>query len=146
MAIDVDSVSADLTQELALTPLEKKLPPKLLYRFRKWMKQFRGPHAAQPQVQKSLAIAFDHMEAVKSLKKHEVMTSIYDTGAIRMDFGSDVDKKVKDAAMRWAKNRGLRATEASLDKATGSPSYVTYEPQSSRPKGVPTKWTKHTSK
>ena len=117
---DIDTVSADLTQELTFASLEKTLPPKLLYRFRAWMKKFRPSPDEVKEVQK----AMNFIESVKSLKKNESLASFYDDGHIRLDFGSDVSPKVKEAAMKWAKKRGLKASEASLDKSASAPSYV----------------------
>jgi hypothetical protein len=148
MKNDIDSVSAELTQELAFSPLEKMLPPKLRYRYYKWLKQFRGssPSKSSPdQVQKTIEKAYEHIEAVKTLKKNEVMASFYESGAIRMDFGSDVDPKVKEAAMKWAKRRGLRASEASLDKSADAPSYVVYSAPFSEAKGLPAKYLKYST-
>jgi len=147
MKIDADTLSAELTRELAFSPLEKALPPKLRYRFYKWLKQYsgRGPKVLPAkQVKETVEKAYTHMSAIKELKKNEVLTSIYDNGHIRMDFGGNVDQKVKDAAMKWAKRRGLRATEASIEKsAAGSPTYVVFGNESAQPKGVCTKFVKH---
>jgi hypothetical protein len=141
MKRDIDSVSAELTSELAFTPLEKKLPPKLLYRFRKWMQQYRGKQAApaQQQIQK----AMEHLSAIKTLQKNEMLASFYDNGHIRLDFGGGVDAKVKEAAMKWAKKRGLSASEASLDKSAGAPSYVVMSNAEQTPRGLPQKFIKY---
>jgi hypothetical protein len=145
--IDVDSFSTELTQELAFSPLEKMLPPRLRYRYYKWLKQFRNMQTPGrvpvKEVHKSVNRAFEHISALKELKKNEVMTSFYDNGAIRMDFGGDVDQKVKDAAMRWAKKKGLRASEASLDKSDGSPSYTVYSTEGQSAKGICVKYAKY---
>lgn len=144
--IDADSLSASLTRELAFSPLEKALPPKLRYRFYKWLKQF-GRHASAapkaPQVKQVVEKAYNHMKAIKELKKNEVMTSLYDNGFVRMDFGGDIDKKVKDAAMGWAKKRGLKATEASINKADGTSSHIIFGGDSKEPKGVCLKYAKY---
>jgi hypothetical protein len=141
---DIDSVSADLTRELAFSPLEKMLPPKLRYRFYKWLKTYGGSrNSLMPNVQKSVNAAYEHIAAIKELKKNEVMTSFYDDGAVRMDFGGAIDPKVKKSAMEWAKRKGLKASEASLDKSAGCASYVVYASDAA-PKGVCVKYTKHT--
>lgn len=134
-----------MTHDLAFSKLEKALPPKLRYRFYKWMKQF-GHHAKvrEPkQVKDVVQKAFNHLKAVKELKKNEVMTSVFDNGFVRMDFGGEIDKKVKDAAMTWAKKRGLKAMEASLDKADGSSAYVIYGMDTKEPAGVCLKYVKY---
>jgi len=139
---DIDSISAELTRELAFSPLEKMLPPKLRYRFYKWLKQYSAPRTApMNSVQKSVNKAFEHISAIKELKKNEVMASFYEDGAVRMDFGGAIDPKVKKSAMDWAKRKGLKAAEASLDKSDGSPSYVVYA-SNAMPKGVCVKYTK----
>lgn len=145
--IDIDSLSAELTRELSLTPLEKALPPKLRYRFYKWLKQHgsHGPHLAQQKVQHAVEKAYNHVEAVKELRKNEVMTSLYDNGFIRMDFGGDVDPKVKDAAMKWAKRRGLKASEASVNKSNAphAPSYVMFSDGTAQSHGICIKYSKY---
>lgn len=144
--IDVDSLSAELTRDMAFSKLEKTLPPKLRYRFYKWMKQF-GHHAqagAKPaQVQAVVQKAYNHMKAIRELKKNEVMTSLYDNGFVRMDFGGAIEKKIKDAALSWAKKRGLKATEASLDKSDGNSAYIVFGGDSKEPKGVCIKYAKY---
>jgi hypothetical protein len=145
--IDVDSFSAEITQELAFSPLEKMLPPRLRYRYHKWLKEHRNIKTPgridMKQVMKSVDKAFEHTSALKELKKNEVMTSFYENGAIRMDFGADVDPKVKDAAMRWAKKKGLKASEASLDKSADANSYTVYSQNGQTAKGVPLKYAKY---
>lgn len=136
-------MSADLTHELAFSPLEKMLPPKLRYRFYKWLKQYTAPrNNATAQVQKSVNQAYEHLSAIKSLQKNEMIASFYENGAVRMDFGGDIDPKVKKSAMDWAKKKGLKASEASLDKSDGSPSYVVYA-KASNPKGICVKYVKY---
>ena len=63
---------------------------------------------------------------VASLQKNELMATVFDSGAIKFDFGPDVPEEVKEAAMMWAKRRGLEATEASLNKSANSFNYVVF--------------------
>lgn len=144
--IDIDSLSAELSHDLAFSKLEKALPPKLRYRFYKWLKQ-HGSHAKAPvapeQVKAVVQKAMNHMKDVRDLKKNEVMTSVYGNGMIRMDFGGDISKGVKDAAMSWAKKRGLKAMEASVSKSAGSNSHVIFGKDTPEPKGVPLKYVKY---
>jgi hypothetical protein len=138
MNIDIDSFSAEVTQELAMSPLEKALPPKLRYRFYKWLKQYRHlpmQQAKPSMVNKTIQAAFEHMSAIKELKKNECMVSAFENGAIRMDFGEEVDPKIKKAAMQWAKKKGLKTIEASIEKSVAAPSYVICG-LSEPPKGV----------
>lgn len=144
--IDVDTLSAEMTHEMAFSKLEKMLPPKLRYRFYKWLKQF-GRHAAptvKPQQAKdAVHKAINHLRSIRELKKNEIMTSVYDNGLVRMDFGGDIDKKVKDAAMSWAKKRGLKAVEASMEKSDGASSHVIFGSGATVSKGVCLKYTKY---
>lgn len=145
MNIDIDTLSADLAHELAFSPLEKALPPKLQYRFYKWMKQFKHINPkAQDHIQNLVEKSFNHISAIKELKKNEVMTSFFKNGCIRMDFGSDVDQKVKEAAMKWAKKKGLKATEASLDKSVGVQSHIIYSSGPSSATGLCDRYVKYT--
>jgi hypothetical protein len=146
MKIDVDTLSTEITQELAISPLEKALPPKLRYRFYKWLRQYGGPRpiVKPARVQKAIESAFAQIEAIKELKKHEVMTSFYDSGHIRMDFGGDVSEKVKEAAIKWAKKRGLKTSEASVNKSAHAQSYIIFAQPSAQPKGVCSKFVKYT--
>lgn len=144
--IDVDTLSAELSHDLAFSKLEKALPPKLRYRFYKWLKQHAQhqsvvakPEAVKAVVQK----AYNHIKDIRELKKNEVMTSIYDNGCIRMDFGGDIDDKIKKAAMSWAKKRGLKAMEASVSKSAGANSHVIFGKDAPGPKGIPLKYVKY---
>jgi hypothetical protein len=85
----------------------------------------------------------EHMDAIKTLQKNEMLASFYDNGHIRLDFGGEVDSKVKDAAMKWAKNRGLKTSEASLDKSAGAPSYVVMSNADQSARGIPAKFIKY---
>lgn len=119
--MDIDKVSLELTQEIALESIEKTLPPKLLYRFRRWMRQMRqtSPIANLP-VGKFEQIVFEKFKEIQSstaLAKNEAAASFYDGGIIKMDFGSDIKASVKDAALRWAKKKGLKVVEMSLNKS-----------------------------
>lgn len=144
--IDIDSLSAEMSHDLAFSKLEKALPPKLRYRFYKWLKQ-HGQHAKVPvapdAVKAVVQKAYNHIKDIRELKKNEVMTSIYGNGFIRMDFGGDIDTKVKDAAMSWAKKRGLKAMEASVSKSAGANSHIIFGKDTPEPKGVPLKYVKY---
>lgn len=131
--IDIDTLSLELTKEIANThQLEKNLPPKLLYRFRKWLKSFASGLSPEQHQKMGKAIdsAYKEIMGTKTLKKNEAMASFYDSGLVKMDFGSEVDPKVKDAALKWAKRRGLKVVEASLDKSANVPSHYVLAPQS----------------
>lgn len=143
--IDIDALSAELSHDLAFSKLEKALPPKLRYRFLKWLKVHGGQHskAAPEQVKAVVQKAYNHIKDIRDLKKNEVMTSVYGNGMVRMDFGGEVDKEIKDAAMNWAKRRGLKAMEASVSKSAGANSHVIFGTDTKEPKGVPVKYVKY---
>jgi len=126
---DIDELSLELTEEL----LEKtygydvrihakpvgQLPSKVLYRYRKWMRSHR-PRSVQE------ALSLSEIQTPDTLAKNEVMASTFDSGHIKLDFGSEVPEKVKKAALEWAKRKGLKVSEASLAKSAMSPSFVVY--------------------
>lgn len=115
---DIDTLSLELTEEM----LSKALPPKILYRFRKWMRTKRPK-----SVHDALALKSEEkIHTIADLAKNETMASFFESGHIKMDFGSAVPEKVKKAALEWAKRKGLKAIEASLAKSANSPSSVTF--------------------
>lgn len=124
----VDELSVELTELLTEESLEKKLPPKLAYRLQSWYKKFgiKRTKAAVSNVAKSL-------EERNSLKKNEILASVYENKSVRLDFGKNTDEKVKQKAMEWAKRRGLLPVEASLNKSNNAPSYVIF---GSQPEGL----------
>lgn len=123
--MDIDKVSLELSQEIALESIEKTLPPKLLYRFRRWMRQMRqtSPIAEMP-VGKFEQIVFEKFKEIQGasnvLAKNEASAEFYDGGIVKMDFGSDIKSSVKEAALRWAKKKGLKVVEMSLNKTAAS--------------------------
>lgn len=123
--INIDDLSTELSKEIALENLEKKLPPKLLYRFRKWMRRMRpraGTVMPTEKFEQLVSSQFSEIEEVSNLAKNEAMASFYDNGIVKMDFGAEVNPKVREAALKWAKKKGLNAIEASLNKSSDKPS------------------------
>jgi hypothetical protein len=122
---DIDSLSADLTQEMQMSSLEKALPPKLRYRYYRWIKKLRQqtPKVTDQQLLSTVEKAVKDIETIKSLKKHQIAASFFDDGTIKMDFGAKVNEKVKKAALDWARKRGLKTLEESVNKSTDSNSY-----------------------
>jgi hypothetical protein len=124
MKKNMDELSVELTEKMIFESFEKSLPPKLYYRWRKWMKQV-GSMLPQMAHQKELTQKFEKIIqnkiieslTIKELKKNEALASFYDNGIVKMDFGPEVDPKIRDAAIKWAKKRGLNAIEASLKKS-----------------------------
>ena len=113
---DIDSLSLELTEEM----LQKALPPKILYRYRRWMRKMR------PQSLQEVLALSEKPQTISTLSKNETMASFFDSGHIKMDFGSGVPEKTKKSALEWARRKGLKAVEASLAKTINSPSSVTF--------------------
>jgi hypothetical protein len=118
--INIDDLSLELTREIALENVEKALPPKLLYRFRRWMRM-HGGRVPSAHLQHLVTEKFEEISNLANLQKNEAAVSMFDNGIVKMDFGSDVDPKVKDAALKWARRRGLTPVEASLNKSANIP-------------------------
>lgn len=140
MKKSIDEMSAELTKEfsakeMSFPEFEKALPPKLAYRFRKWLNSFAYRQTSGTKVEDHVKSAIDDLVAGKTLQKNEAMISFYDSGIIKMDFGSAVNPKIKEAAMQWAKKRGLKAVEASLAKSAKTMSQVVFG-DSSKKSGI----------
>jgi hypothetical protein len=118
----IDELSQDITKELSGQELKKALPPKIAYRIRKWLKQHGGQHSklSTKMIQQTLTQKMEEALLLKELKKNEGMVSIFDNGEVKMDFGKEVDPKLKKAALEWVKKRGLKPIEASLNKSDSS--------------------------
>lgn len=96
--------------------IKKALPPKLAYRFRRWMLKFTNPQYTDIKL--------------SEMKKHDVAISLYKKDIVRFDFGEDVSPDVKKMAVEWAKKKGLMSREASLAKSTKGQSYIVFAPKS----------------
>lgn len=104
--------------------LNKAMPPKLRYKFQKWLKSLTGGpdkqmdrrHIAHTIKTEICDKVLEHM-SIKTLAKNEIMASTFNDGAVKFDFGSEVPEPIKKAAMAWAQKRGLKAVEASLAKS-----------------------------
>jgi hypothetical protein len=111
----------------SIDELEKALPPKLAYRFRRWLRRFHQgilPSMRVSKVERIVLSAFEDYLYKSQLKKHDVLFSKYENGEVRFDFGSNVSEKIKKAAIAWAKKRGLKVVESSLQKSIYSTSYI----------------------
>lgn len=94
------------------------LPPKLRYRIRKWLQQISGSSNVSPEkVREIITEKFEQALALKSLKKNQVMASLYKNGSVRLDFGQNVSDKAKQAALEWAKKKGLKIESDELAKS-----------------------------
>lgn len=126
MSTNLDELTLDLAKELQTEKLRKYLPPKLAYRFRQWLRHhgtgLKNPKATPQQVAGMLAQKIEEQVAVSELKKNETMASFYENGIVKMDFGSEVSDKTKKAALSWAKRKGLKVLEATLNKSDSVPS------------------------
>lgn len=120
--MDIDQAALELATSDNLDNMFKALPPKLAYRFRRWAQQHqRHPKVAPKRIAQVLAQKIEEAQALQSLAKNEVMTSVYDNGLVKLDFGAAVPEAIKKAAMAWAKRKGLKPIEASLNKSQNSP-------------------------
>lgn len=50
----------------------------------------------------------------------------HENGMIKMEFDRSTPEHIKKAALKWAKKRGLKATEASLNKSSNYPESYTF--------------------
>ncbi|HSV26693.1 MAG TPA: hypothetical protein VLH60_02265, partial [Sedimentisphaerales bacterium] len=119
-------LALEIGQTFKAEPLRKYLPPSLAYRIRKWLQRTGTRATSKKQLAQLLTQKFEEYVAVSQLKKNEALASVYDGGVVKMDFGPEVDDKLRKAALQWAKKRGLKPVEASLKKSAGSTSYVLY--------------------
>lgn len=118
----------DLAIELAKSFDNSKLPPKLRYRLKRWLRNMMSPQqvSAQQRQQVKRAVKKEIITQVldsiypAELKKNEMMTSAYSDGTIKLDFGAEVPETIRKAAINWAKKRGLKAIEAPLNKTQDS--------------------------
>ena len=131
---NINDLTLDIMQAEVGEGLEKALPPRIAYRLRHWFRQqgrrvkMFGPNKVAAQVAQKM----EEVLTLKELKKNQFMARVHDDGVVKMDFGSAVPDKVRQAAMSWAKRRGLKAVEASLAKTQNGPYSVTYLANASR--------------
>lgn len=126
---DIDTLSIELTKAAFNSD---KLPLKLRYRIQKWLAGLQRGQGHKDQVQKTEMIKIIKQQLINSIQqvnepalaKNEVMASTYSDGSLKLDFGSGIPAHVKKAALNWAKRRGLKPVEASLDKAVATASFV----------------------
>lgn len=95
-----------------------KMPPKLKYRIRQWLQRVRGSYNLSPsQAAEIITEKFEEAVALKTLKKNQIMASLYKNGSVRLDFGQGVSEKAKQAALEWAKKKGLKIESDELAKS-----------------------------
>lgn len=126
---DLNSLSFVLADQTIVAGLEKATPPGVYNRIRSWLrrlKSHRMPPSQLAQVREQLAVKFQEAMGLPVLAKNQVAVSVYDGGSMKMEFGSDVPKHVKEAAMKWAKRRGLDPVEASMAKSESRPEWVLF--------------------
>ena len=119
---DIDDVTLEISKAVMGEDLEKRLPPKVLYRLRNWIKGMRQKaNLADPGVQvavrKAIEAKVEEMEFSKTLAKSDVGVSAYSNGAVKMIFGEQVSPRLKKMALEWATKRGLKPVEVSLSKS-----------------------------
>lgn len=129
--MNIDKLAIELAKTNA--DLSKGMPPKLKYKFSKWLRSLSGGEDKQMDrrrfkdtVKQEIIDKTAEALAKKNLRKNEVMCSAYTDGAIKFDFGSDISDSTKEAAIQWAKKRGLNPLESSLAKSRNSTESVTF--------------------
>lgn len=142
--MDIDSATMELAKSFG------GLPPKLRYRFRRFLqKLISNPHQQQVSREQNIQKMAEEMvkmvqeETGAPLAKNEMRCSEYENGCIKLDFGSDVSDDIKKAAIHWAKKRGLSPIEASLAKSVDSPEYVILSKDKSQPNFIVEVVSKH---
>jgi hypothetical protein len=109
--IDINELSFQLAK--SMEPMDKALPPKINYRFKKWRTKYGAKN----------------LPAQKSeLKKNEMSVSLHKNQEVKLAFGAAISDKVKKAAIDWLKKKGLTPKEASLNKSINTESYVILSP------------------
>lgn len=104
-----------------------QMPPKLRYRIRRWLQQMRHtPNVSHAQVKQIITQKFEEALALKTLKKNQIMASMYKNGAVRLDFGSNVSDKAKHAALEWAKKKGLKIETTALAKSLSKSNKIVF--------------------
>jgi hypothetical protein len=123
--LDLDKIASEIAVERnKLT--KAAVPPKVYSKLRSWLKRIRSSRLSPKVLQQLITQKAEEISATKALAKNQVMASFYDSGTLRMDFGSDVPNAVKKAAIRWAKKRGLSVVEATLSKSSASPASIVF--------------------
>lgn len=142
--MDIDSATMELAKSFG------GLPPKLRYRFRRFLQRLvSNPHVQQQNREQRVQKMAEEMakmiqeETGTPLAKNEMRCSEYENGCIKLDFGSDVPDDIKKAAIQWAKKRGLSPVEASLSKSANSSEYVILSKDKSQPNFVVEVVSKH---
>lgn len=130
MERDLDQMTFDLIKTMSenRSDLQKKLPPKLKYRIRHWLKQLGVKGISPQRARQIITQKFEEEVAVRSLAKNEALASFYDDRVVKFDFGSSVSPAARKAALEWAKKRGLRPVEASLAKSDANSSQLVVAP------------------
>jgi hypothetical protein len=121
----IDDLALQIMGEKVAEDLRKALPPKVAYRLRHWF-EYVGPRVRIGGRKKLKQRANQTTKSEAPLRKNQIMAQIGADETIRMDFGADIPESIKKAAMTWAKRRGLKAVEASLQKSADSSSYIIF--------------------
>lgn len=124
MSKDIDDVTIEISKAILGEELEKRLPPKIAYRLRAWLKGLRqkanlSDPAVQKTIKEAVAAKMEELHFLQTLTKNEVGVAAYSNGAVKMIFGESVSPKLKKMALDWATKRGLKPVEVSLNKAQG---------------------------
>lgn len=61
-----------------------------------------------------------------TLAKNEYEFTSFNNGEVKMEFGEDIPELFKKRAMEWAKKRGFKPREMSLEKSVGGTTWVVF--------------------
>lgn len=112
-------------QRIETEELNKGMPPKLKYKFLKWLRSL-NPDTTDKQQDRRHTVETVKNELIskvteaiehRNLQKNEVMMSAFSDGTIKFDFGSEIPDTIKKAAIQWAKKRGIPPYETGLNKS-----------------------------
>lgn len=126
---DIDNMLDDLLKSL----VKKEAP--IVARIRRKILKQGGLGAAQRKKITKRPNQFGDGAAYKSevittyeqpLAKNEYEAVSFEDGNVKMQFGSEIPELVKKRAMDWAKKRGFKIKEMSLDKNSESGSWVIF--------------------
>jgi hypothetical protein len=137
--MNLNDLTLGMIEEMS-DDIQKSLPPKLYYRIRKWLRAMRPgqPVQVQPKaVAQGLKNGIEQQQK-SELAKNEARATVGDGGTLMFEFGANVPAAAREAALRWAKRKGLKAVEASLNKSAGAYGYALFSTTSARNLGTPT--------
>ena len=111
--------------ELIESSLKKAESPIIARRKRKLMQDAGLPASQRRKLKSKNTVEKEELEDGK-LAKNEYEFTAFGNGDFKMEFGEEVPELVKKRAMQWAKKRGFKAKEASLEKSVGGTTWIVF--------------------